>query len=440
MAELDELAAEITSWAGHLAAATARWLGLIARFDRLEGYACWECTSCAQWLGWRCGLDLRSAREHVRVARCLEELPLIRSTFERGELSYSKVRAITRVATPETEADLVMLASHGTAAHVERIVAAWRRVTEQAELSAARVRHERRELAWYHDDDGTVVLRVRLPPEAGALVLQAIDHADTRSGHEPGVDHRARRADALAAVASAYLDGARDAATQERYQVHVHVDADVLSSADAPADTPAQQIAADGSAGRCHLDHGPALAAETARRLACDATLVRLVDGPDEPIALGRRTRAIPPVLRRYLRARDEGRCRFPGCSHRRVEIHHLRHWAHGGRTDADNLLSLCSFHHHRVHEGGWTVRRHPDGQISFTDRHGWTPVEHDALSGSAEHLRTALGTSVTPDGIASRWAGEPLDLHHLCDSVAHRAGPPPRPDPDPVRSIGLDA
>lgn len=139
MPELDGLAEEIVSWAGHLAAGTARWLGMISRFDVLEGFARYGCQSTAHWLNWACALGLRSARE-VRVARRLEDLPLIRQTFERGELLYSKVRAMTRVATAETEADLVMLATHSTAAHIEKIVAAIRLVAEHASTDPTRVR------------------------------------------------------------------------------------------------------------------------------------------------------------------------------------------------------------------------------------------------------------------------------------------------------------
>ncbi len=113
--ELEALASQIVEWAGHLAAGTASWLGMIARFDAAEGHVRWECQSCAHWLNWQCGLEMRAAREHVRVARRLTELPILRGAFERGEISYSKVRAITRVAEPETEGDLLMLAQHSTA-------------------------------------------------------------------------------------------------------------------------------------------------------------------------------------------------------------------------------------------------------------------------------------------------------------------------------------
>jgi len=113
---LEQLEREICQLAGHLAAATCRWLLLVAEFDRRLGWAEWGVRSCAQWLSWRCSIGLVAAREHVRVGRSLAELPLVRAAFATGELSYCKVRAITRIATPELEANLMELARHATGA------------------------------------------------------------------------------------------------------------------------------------------------------------------------------------------------------------------------------------------------------------------------------------------------------------------------------------
>src|SRR2546427_4256102 len=123
---IERLEVDICELAGHLNAATARWLGLIAEFDRREGWASWEVVSCAHWLAWKCGLGLVAAREHVRVARALESLPAIAAAFAAGELSYSKVRALTRMATPETDVELAALAHHATAAHLDRLARAYR--------------------------------------------------------------------------------------------------------------------------------------------------------------------------------------------------------------------------------------------------------------------------------------------------------------------------
>src|SRR5438046_5172602 len=120
--EDDELEAEITTQAGHLAAGTCRWLMLVGEFDRRRGYQRWEAKSAAHWLNWRCGITLGAAREQVRVARRLMELPLVQEAFGAGTLSYTKVRAISRIASPATEAALVMWAHHSTASQLAKVV------------------------------------------------------------------------------------------------------------------------------------------------------------------------------------------------------------------------------------------------------------------------------------------------------------------------------
>ena len=162
-AELDRLGDEIAELSAHLDAATARLLELIRDFDARGG---WNTgfSSCAAWLSWRVGLDLGAARERVRVARALRTLPLLAEALARGQLSYAKVRAITRVATPETEARLLGVGRAGTAAHVERIVRGWRCVDRRAEAREAKHRHATRALHVYQAEDGMMVLRGRLEP------------------------------------------------------------------------------------------------------------------------------------------------------------------------------------------------------------------------------------------------------------------------------------
>src|SRR5216683_767991 len=178
-AELDRLGDEIAELSAHLDAATARLLELIRAFDARGG---WNTgfRSCAAWLSWRVGLDLGAARERVRVARALGTLPLLAEALARGELSYAKVRALTRVATPETEARLLGVGRAGTAAHVEQIVRGWRCVDRRAEARETKHRHATRALHVYQAEDGMVVLRGRLEPEMGALLLQALAAARER--------------------------------------------------------------------------------------------------------------------------------------------------------------------------------------------------------------------------------------------------------------------
>jgi 5-methylcytosine-specific restriction endonuclease McrA len=367
-AELDRLGDEIALLSAHLDAATARLLDLIREFDARGG---WNTgfRSCAAWLSWRVGLDLGAARERVRVARALGTLPLLAEALARGELSYAKVRALTRVATPETEARLLAFGRAGTAAHVERLVRGWRRVDRLAETRETARRHASRALHVHHDEDGMVVLRGRLEPEVGALVMQALAAARESlyqrarmqtvdptglqgvSAETPSLAQQ--QADALALLAeSALHHGLDPGAPGERYQVVVHVDAPALADPEQP--------------GQSVLEDGARVSAQTSQRLACDASRVVMRHDPEgRVVEIGARTRTIPPALRRALHHRDRG-CRFPGCGVRVGQGHHIHHWAQGGPTTLSNLALLCRRHHRAVHEEGYHVARGPDGALRF--------------------------------------------------------------------------
>src|SRR3989442_6131480 len=357
---LDRLGDEIAELSAHLDAATARLLDLIREFDARGG---WNTgfRSCAAWLSWRVGLAPGAAREHVRVAHALGTLPRLAQALARGELSYAKVRALTRVATPETEERLLAVGRAGTAEHVERIVRGWRRVDRQAEAREVARQHASRALHVYPDADGTVILRGRLTPELGALLMQALAAAretlyQQDRGKEPEGDAPTmvqQQADALALLAETALHQRIDpGAPGERYQVVVHVDAEVLADADQP--------------GQSVLEDGARVPAGTSQRLTCDASRVVMQHGPDgHVVEVGARTRTIPPALRRALHHRDRG-CRFPGCGVRFGQGHHIRHWAQGGPTTLSNLAMLCRRHHRAVHEEGYKLDRQPDGELRF--------------------------------------------------------------------------
>jgi len=288
--ELDRLGDEIAELSAHLDAATARLLDLIREFDARGG---WNSgfSSCAAWLSWRVGLDLGAARERVRVARALGSLPRLAQALSRGELSYAKVRALTRVATPETEARLLAVGRAGTAAHVERIVRGWRRVDRTAEAKEARQRHISRGLHVRHDEDGMVVVTGRLEPGVGALLVQALAAArgtlyqearktgnvSAETSETPTMAQQ--QADALALVAETALHQGMDPGTPgERYQVVVHVDAPALADPDQP--------------GQSVLEDGTHVSAETSRRLACDASrVVMRHDADGRVVEIGARTR-----------------------------------------------------------------------------------------------------------------------------------------------------
>jgi hypothetical protein len=275
---LERLEHEICELAAQLTARMALWLSLLGEFDRREAWGeCSGCRSTADWVAWRCALSPRAAREHVRVARALPGLPRIRDAFESGQLSYSKVRVLTRVAEPDSEEDLLDLAGHATATQLERMLRAFRRVS-RAEAHAA---YENRYLTWYWDEDGSLCLRARLPAEEGALVLEALHESRDalfreRDGLERGPagpspdngpagpqgppdpdrqrEHpRPTNADAFSAMAEAALArGPTPLCGPERHQLTVEVDLDSLVHDDR---------------GAVHVRDGPALAPETARRL-----------------------------------------------------------------------------------------------------------------------------------------------------------------------------
>src|SRR5881628_1528462 len=373
LTDLDRLGDQIAELSAHLDAATAQLLDLIREFDARSG---WNTgfRSCAAWLSWRIGLDLGAARERVRVARALGTLPQLAHALARGELSYAKVRALTRVATPETEERLLAVGKAGTAEHVERIVRGWRRVDRIAEARETARRHNSRALHVYQDEDGMVVIRGRLAPEVGAVLVRALEAAretlyqrsreiagDTMiedvSAETPPMAQQ--QADALALVAETALHhGIDPGAPGDRYQVVVHVDAPVLADTDAP--------------GQSVLEDGTHVSAETSRRLACDASrVVMRHDAQGRVVEIGARTRTIPPALRRALDHRDRG-CRFPGCGVRFGQGHHIRHWAHGGTTTLSNLALLCRRHHRAVHEEGYQLERLADGELQFRSPNGW--------------------------------------------------------------------
>ena len=422
--ELDRLGDEIAELSVHLEAATARLLDLIREFDAWGG---WNngFRSCAAWLSWLVGFAPGAAREHVRVARALGMQSRLSQALARGELSYAKVRELTRVATPETEERLLAVGRAGTTEHVERIVRGWRRMDRKAEMREEARQHAGRSLHVHPDEDGTVRIRGRLAPEVGALLLKALaaarealyqrQHDQTLDGDPPTMEQQ--QADALAMLAEAALHhGVDPAAPSERYQVVVHVDAAVLADADQP--------------GQSVLEDGLRVPAGTSQRLACDASrVVMRHDADGRLLEIGARTRTIPPALRRALQHRDHG-CRFPGCGLPFGQGHHIRHWAQGGPTTLSNLAMLCRRHHRAVHEEGYQVERLADGELQFRRPNGRVlpdvPTPPTLASDPAEVIRAgneAEGLTLDARTAMSGWLREHLDVGYAIDVLHPLAG-----------------
>ncbi|MBM4246233.1 MAG: DUF222 domain-containing protein [Deltaproteobacteria bacterium] len=491
-AEVDRLADEIAEVASLIDTAEHRLLTLIRRFDEGSGWATHGALSCSHWLNWRIGLDLGAARERVRVARALAALPLVDDALRRGAISYSKVRAITRVALPATEATLLEMATHATASQLERICRGYRRVAADAEAGRpmSLADEERSRFVRVRDtDDGTVRIEARLRPEEAAVVLQALDvarrrawgswsahrtdssvaeisaetspparAADGGSPHEP--PPALSRADALVAVAESWLssvaacDGRDAAGLPVELVGHVDRAALVVNEAGTDDRHDPETLDAPEHAPRATLADGTPLALATARRLACDASVVLVDEVDDAREAAGaanlpsRRTRRISPRTRRALRLRDDG-CRFPGCTNRLTDAHHVVAWSDGGATTLPNLLSLCRRHHRFVHEHGYRVITEDPGEPRFFDADGRpVPLADETLRAPIGRRLDAGGTTPDADVLAAlraahaargvaidamtafpRWDGTPLDAHLAVRAVLAATGVAPTHD-----------
>jgi len=432
----EDLEEELCAHAASLAVAECRLVLLIGELDRRGTWAAGGLRSCAHWLNWRCGVSLATAREQVRVGRALPALPVLQAAFASGELSYSKVRAITRVARPAVEAELVEMARYATASQLERIVREYRRA-DPGEGAAAINRHRRNYVSSHTDRDGMVVISIRLAPEDGAVVLAAIEaarqaiaddaaRADSAAGADssagadseknvsaetfagpagPGSDPDRwphDRADALVAVCETVLaEGVRPAVEAgPSVSMLVHVDEHVL-------DDPTAE-------GCSYADDVAAVSSHTARRLLCDAAVTRLRYGQDGSVEPEGKTRRVPRRMRRAVLARDRG-CRWPGCTQRRfVDIHHVEFVSRNGRTVPSNLTSICRFHHRLVHEGGFTLKMSAGGSVRVVSPEG-VDIEQAPTAAS-------LGGPVQRAGKGLRYCGEPFDMDLAIDVLLQAA------------------
>lgn len=419
----DQLSDQITTLAGQINAANYRFLKLIAEFDRRNAWAGYGIRSCAHWLNWKCGIAMSAAREKVRTARALEGLPNINTAFQAGELSFSKVRSMTRIATVENEDYLLNIAEYGTAQHMEVLVKAFRTVSriadKPADFNAAEIdeckksvlgetqhdlrqqnfEQESRSVSCYQDDDGMWIIKAKLPAEEGALVAKALQElgdsiADSKKREvdienaennekdvsaetemeifsfgslienkeeEEKLTFPQRRADALVAITEHYLasgsDGSQGLSSlkgAERCQLVMHVRADSHNT---------------GANNDANLN-GRWLLPNAAKRLACDAGfLVVQEDEVGNLLDIGRKTRVIPVAMERALAIRDGG-CQFPGCCESRyIEGHHIKHWADGGETKLDNLVTLCRYHHRELHKGSFFLSVKPEAHVLATKK-----------------------------------------------------------------------
>jgi len=332
-----------------MGAANLELLGLIAEIDRAGAWEDDGARDLAHWVSMRYGISAWKAHRWVAAAAALARLPLTAAALASGALGIDKVVELCRFAAPETERDLLRWATAVSCGAIRRRGDLVVRPALEEDRDAERDRT----LSWWYTEEGRRWhLQAELPAASGAIVVRALERMAARVPQMPGEDETldapARRADALVAVCSARVATDPD---PDRATVVVHASLEGLLT----------------GSGGAELEAGPVLHPETVRRLLCNARVQTVVENANgEIVGMGRLTREPSAQMVRQIRHRDR-ECRFPGCGARAfTQAHHVTFWRHGGRTDLENLVLICSFHHRLVHELGWRLTRDRGGQVRW--------------------------------------------------------------------------
>ncbi|MFV8751086.1 DUF222 domain-containing protein [Nannocystaceae bacterium ST9] len=407
---IEHLARQIAELARSVDTIKHAWLGRIREFDACNGWADTGCVSMVAWLAWWTGTSNKTASEHVRIARALGELPLIDRAFAAGELTYSKVRALTRAATPATQQTLIDVAKTATASQLDKIVAGLRRVRAHANPELSGGEPPRRFARFTETPEGMVRIVAQVGPEDALVLRAAMDLAQSPAGdstspraandpQSPAGDYGSDQADALVAVARGYL---------ERKPTTRGTGCELIMM------TTPEQLAHGPEGIGGFLRDGTPLPLHVARMLACDAARIDVSVGDSgEILDVGRSRRTIPTAIGRALTLRDGG-CRVPGCGRsRHLQAHHVEAWAEGGETSISNLVLLCPGHHCLVHEGKLHVEIRA-GQLEFINAHGLTlaPTPHHCIDPEVVTAWLDAAESSSEPPIA--WDGSRLDLHEV--------------------------
>jgi hypothetical protein len=323
-------------------------LRFIAQVDERDIWLEWGARNTAHWFSMRLGISWWKAQRLIVAAKALGHLPRISDALVSGRLSLDKVTELARFATPENEQKLIGWAEKvsGAAIRHKGDLEARRQLEEDIEAEKSR------SVDWWYSDEGHFSLQADLPAAQGATIVRALERMaesiPAMPGEKGGSSAPERRADALVALCSARIASDPD---PDRATVIVHAQLEGLSA----------------NTGGCEVEDGPVLHPESVRRLLCNARMQTVVeDSGGNVVGLGRMHREPSAWMQRQVRYRDR-ECRFPGCGARRfTQAHHLRFWSHGGRTELENLLLICSFHHKLVHELGWKVTRARDGTVRW--------------------------------------------------------------------------
>ncbi len=415
-----ELQDRIGVLAARIHAATAELVELAAALDTDGSWAGIGVRSCAHFLSISIGVDVWTAGEMVRAGHALASLPCLGAAFAEGRLSFDKIRAVVKVATPDDDEMWTSIALHASGAQLARICRGVRLAFAADDPRRATDPLLNRSVRTWWREDGMLELMAVLPHEDGAVVLAALEGMAARVAGEgrrvPSPDqpelaaehrtHAMLHADAFVRIFDASVAaGSTEPVVAPTTQVVVHVDADALSGADPDA--------------RSHIENGPWLAPHAVRRLSCDADVVTVTERDGLPIDVGRVHRLITPRLRMAMQSRDEG-CRFSGCSvpAALTDGHHVRHWYDGGKTNLDNLVSLCRFHHRRHHEDKFRIEPDGTGDFTFTAADG-KPIQVVDPQPVVDSLDLRGWTDPTLARAGD--GGAPYDRGHAVSVVADR-------------------
>ena len=366
---MDDLEDHIVALSERLNSAEYEFLVAVREFDIRQGWKAYLFNNCAEWLNFKCGIVVATAREKVRTAQILFGLPKISEAFKAGKLSYSNVRALTRVATPRNEQELLEYALPRTASQVEQHCRALRNANRAVSTPDANRIYAQRYFNCNVGADGTVTISIELPLEQGQLVAKAIEKASNELVNDhPDVSAETsfhqQQADAFVHIVSDYLAGsAKASSTADHYQVVIHADEAALKDEGGKSELPVESV----------------------RRISCDSSVTAIVeDKKGNPLEVGRKKRVVSPQLKRALVARDK-QCRYPGCCHEKwLDAHHMKHWIDGGETTMENLVLLCSRHHRLLHEGGFKILKNFEGAYYFKSKNGRTLADHSIAEEAA--------------------------------------------------------
>jgi len=353
----------LTSLSQEMTSQHADLLECLVRFDELKGWRSTGASHCAAWMNMEIGIGIQLGWEYLRVGRQLRQLPTLRALFRVGKISWSKVRLITRVADQENEKILCHAALDASVSDIKSLCQEyrWNDTNRDSENQQALQQWQSRSLTWDETSNGSTRIQLVLPPALAQAFLNSVEHAlnqeELNQSTDTSTKLSTRRADAALLMAETSLQSAgKDISTADRYQVIVSVDESELSI------TNTQTVKTENTdtkpAKRPIVIGAGSIANETARRLACDCSVAIHKTSNGEPIDIGRKSRIWPKAMARAIKTRDQ-QCVWPGCTQsRHLHIHHIKHWADGGKTSVKNGASLCSHHHTLVHEGGYIIER----------------------------------------------------------------------------------